>query len=70
MGQSYLREHILDCANQQLYDMANVQRYEHQLYRCRYVQWGVYTTGTRNVTITLPIATSVTYVDSGDAHRK
>lgn len=25
-------------------------------------QWGVYTTGTRNVTITLPIATSVTYV--------
>ena len=26
------------------------------------LQWGVYTTGTRNVTITLPIATSVTYV--------
>ena len=26
------------------------------------MQWGVYTTGTRNVTITLPIATSVTYV--------
>lgn len=25
------------------------------------LQWGVYTTGTRNVTITLPIATSVTY---------
>ena len=25
-------------------------------------QWGVYTTGTCNVTITLPIATSVTYV--------
>lgn len=25
-------------------------------------QWGVYMTGTRNVTITLPIATSVTYV--------
>ena len=25
------------------------------------VQWGVYTRGTRNVTITLPIATSVTY---------
>ena len=26
------------------------------------VQWGVYTSCTRNVTITLPIATSVTYV--------
>ena len=26
------------------------------------LQWGVYTTSTRNVTITLPIATSVTYV--------
>lgn len=26
------------------------------------LQWGVYTTGTRNVAITLPIATSVTYV--------
>ena len=26
-----------------------------------YKQWGVYTSGTRNVTITLPIATSVTY---------
>lgn len=26
------------------------------------LQWGVYTTGKRNVTITLPIATSVTYV--------
>lgn len=26
------------------------------------LQWGVYTTGTHNVTITLPIATSVTYV--------
>lgn len=26
-----------------------------------YKQWGVYTTGKRNVTITLPIATSVTY---------
>lgn len=26
-----------------------------------YEQWGVYTTGKRNVTITLPIATSVTY---------
>lgn len=26
------------------------------------LQWGVYTTGTRNVTLTLPIATSVTYV--------
>lgn len=25
------------------------------------LQWGVYTSGTRNVTITLPIATSVTY---------
>ena len=25
------------------------------------LQWGVYTTGVRNVTITLPIATSVTY---------
>lgn len=25
------------------------------------LQWGVYTTGKRNVTITLPIATSVTY---------
>lgn len=25
------------------------------------LQWGVYTTGTQNVTITLPIATSVTY---------
>ena len=25
------------------------------------LQWGIYTTGTRNVTITLPIATSVTY---------
>ena len=25
------------------------------------LQWGVYTIGTRNVTITLPIATSVTY---------
>lgn len=25
------------------------------------LQWGVYTTGERNVTITLPIATSVTY---------
>ena len=25
------------------------------------LQWGVYKTGTRNVTITLPIATSVTY---------
>lgn len=25
------------------------------------LQWGVYTTGTSNVTITLPIATSVTY---------
>ena len=25
------------------------------------LQWGVYTTGNRNVTITLPIATSVTY---------
>ena len=40
VGQRYLREHILDCANQQLYDMANVQRYEHQLYRCRYVAVG------------------------------
>ena len=30
--------------------------------RLAYEQWGVYTTGTRNVTITLPIATSVTYV--------
>nr|DAG48200.1 MAG TPA: putative tail fiber protein [Caudoviricetes sp.] len=25
------------------------------------LQWGVYTTGVRNVTITLPLATSVTY---------
>lgn len=25
------------------------------------MQWGVYTTGTRNVTITLPITTPVTY---------
>lgn len=34
------------------------------------LQWGVYTTGTRNVTITLPIATSVTYVAIAVARTK
>ena len=49
VGQRYLREHILDCANQQLYDMANVQRYEHQLYRCRYVAVGICAESSNNL---------------------
>nr|DAW28023.1 MAG TPA: hypothetical protein [Caudoviricetes sp.] len=40
MGQRYVRKHIVDYQKQQLYNMADISRHEHQLYCYRYVAVG------------------------------
>lgn len=42
MGQRYVRKHIVDYQKQQLYNMADISRHEHQLYCYRYVAVGSY----------------------------
>lgn len=40
VGQRYVRKHIVDYQKQQLYNMADISRHEHQLYCYRYVAVG------------------------------
>ena len=39
--QRYVRKHIVDYQNQQIYNMADTSRREHQLYCYRYVAVGI-----------------------------